>query len=71
MISGIVGLVIGVVLTVFYFSLATFFAVNAKALNTIEKGGQNGNKNVEDVTAVIDRRKGEDRRRGADRRKTG
>ena len=38
------GLMIGVVLTVLYFSLATFFAVNAKALNTIEKGGQNGNK---------------------------
>ena len=70
LIGGLAGLVIGVVLTILYFSLATFFAVNAKALNTIEKGVQHGHENAEDVTAVIDRRKGGDRRIG-DRRKTG
>jgi hypothetical protein len=32
MIGGLAGLVIGMVLTVFYFSLATFFAANAKVL---------------------------------------
>jgi hypothetical protein len=31
LIGGIIGLVMGVALTVFYFSLATFFAVQAKA----------------------------------------
>jgi len=65
LIGGLAGLVIGVVLTILYFSLATFFAVNAKALNTIEKGVRHGNENAGDVTAIIDRRK------GADRRKTG
>lgn len=46
LIGGIVGLVIGGALTVLYFSLATFFAVNAKALNTIEKGAENGKENA-------------------------
>ena len=45
---GGVGLVIGVVLTVFYFSLATFFAVQAKALKATQKGAENGNENAED-----------------------
>jgi fatty-acid desaturase len=40
LIGGFVGLVIGVVLAVFYFSLATFFAVNAKALDTIQKAAE-------------------------------
>jgi hypothetical protein len=64
LVGGLVGLVIGVVLTVFYFSLATFFAVNARALNTIEKGGEDGNEKVEGATAI-------DRRRTGDRRKAG
>jgi hypothetical protein len=62
LIGGLVGLVIGVVLTVLYSSLATFFAVHAKALNTIEKGAENGNENTEEANAVIDRRKAGDRR---------
>ena len=48
LIGGLVGLVIGVVLTVFYFSLATFFAVNAKALEATQKVAENGNENAED-----------------------
>jgi hypothetical protein len=63
LIGSLAGLVIGVVLTILYFSLATFFAVNAKALNTIEKGAHYFTENAEDVTAVIDRRKGGDRRK--------
>lgn len=63
LIGGLVGLVIGVVLTVLYFSLATFFAVQAKALNRIEEGAKNGNENVQDASVIIDRRKAGDRRR--------
>jgi hypothetical protein len=37
LIGGVVGLVIGVVLTVFYFSLAAFFTVQAKALDEQQK----------------------------------
>jgi hypothetical protein len=48
LIGGVVGLVIGVVLTVFYFSLATFFAVQAKALEATQKVAENGNENAED-----------------------
>jgi hypothetical protein len=48
LIGGLVGLAIGVVLTVFYFSLATFFAVNAKALQATQKVAENGNENAED-----------------------
>jgi hypothetical protein len=58
LVGGLVGLIIGVVLTVLYFSLATFFAVNAKALNTIEKGGENGNEKAEDATAIGRRKAG-------------
>ena len=63
LIGGLVGLVIGVVLTVLYFSLDTFFAVNAKARNTIETGAENGNENAEDATAIIDKRKAGDRKK--------
>jgi hypothetical protein len=38
----------GVAVTVFYFSLATFFAVNAKALQATQKVAENGNENAED-----------------------
>ena len=48
LIGGVVGLVIGVVLTVFYFSLATFFAVQAKALEATQKVAENGNENAKD-----------------------
>jgi hypothetical protein len=64
LIGGLIGLVIGVVLTVFYFSLATFFAVQAKALEAAQKGAESGN-------AIIDRRKAGDRRKGGDKRKAG
>jgi len=55
-IGGIIGLVIGVVLTVFYFSLATFFEVHAKALEAAQKRSGSGN-------AIVDRRRGGDRRK--------
>ena len=48
LIGGLVGLAIGVVLTVFYFSLATFFAVNAKALQATQKVAENGRENAQD-----------------------
>ena len=48
LIGGLIGLVIGVVLTVFYFSLATFFAVNAKALQATQKVAENGDENAGD-----------------------
>ena len=48
LIGGVVGLVIGVVLTVFYFSLATFFAVQAKALDEQKKAEEERNKNAQD-----------------------
>jgi hypothetical protein len=48
MIGGLVGLVIRVALTVFYFSLATFFAVNAKALEATQTAAENGNANSEE-----------------------
>jgi len=47
-----VGLVIGVVLTVFYFSLATFFAVQAKALQATQKAAENRNENSEDKSKL-------------------
>ena len=64
LIGGLIGLVIGVVLTVFYFSLATFFAVQEKALEAAQKRAESGN-------AIIDRRKAGDRRKGGDKRKAG
>ena len=48
LIGGFVGLMIGVALTVFYFSLATFFGVQAKALEATQKVAENGNENAED-----------------------
>lgn len=48
LIGGLVGLVIGVVLTAFYFSLATFFAVNAKALEATQKVAENGHENAKE-----------------------
>jgi len=48
LIGGVVGLVIGVVLTVFYFSLASFFAVQAKGLEATQKVADNGNEKAED-----------------------
>ena len=53
LIGGVIGLVMGVALTVFYFSLATFFAVQAKAA---QKKAESGN-------ATVDRRKTGDRRK--------
>ena len=48
LIGGVVGLVIGVVLTVFYFSLATFFGVQAKTLEATQKVAENGRENAQD-----------------------
>lgn len=48
LIGGLVGLVIGVVLTAFYFSLATFFAVNAKVLEATQKMAENGHENAKE-----------------------
>ena len=48
LIGGLVGLVIGVALTAFYFSLATFFAVNAKALQATQKVAENGHENAKE-----------------------
>lgn len=56
LIGGLVGLVIGVGLTVLYFALAEFFAVNARALNPSEEAEKNVKNNAEDATAK-DRRK--------------
>ena len=50
------GLAIGVGLTVLYFSLATFFAVNARAFNAEQKAAENRNDSAEDLIAT-DRRK--------------
>jgi hypothetical protein len=49
LIGGLVGLVIGVVLTVLYFSLATFFPVQAKVLRAAtQKVAENSNESAED-----------------------
>jgi hypothetical protein len=61
LIGGLMGLAIGVGLTVLYFSLATFFEVNAKALDAkaltknslsaIQKAAEKANEKAKDVTA--------------------
>ncbi len=56
LIGGLVGLIIGVALTVFYFSLATFFGANSKALSAVEKR-ENAKKNVADATATNKKKK--------------
>lgn len=48
LIGGVVGLVIGVVLTVFYFSLAAFFRVQARALDEHQKAEEERSKNAQD-----------------------
>ena len=58
LIGVLVGLVIGVGLTVFYFSLATFFAVQAKALNALQKAADKGTENAKDATATDKRKAG-------------
>lgn len=56
LIGGLVGLVIGVALTVFYFSLATFFETNAKALDAVQKV-ENAKKSAADATAPAPEKK--------------
>ena len=56
LIGGFVGLAIGVGLSILYFSLATFFAVNARALNAKQKVADNGNESAE-VSIARDGRK--------------
>jgi hypothetical protein len=68
LIGGLMGLAIGVGLTVLYFSLATFFEVNAKALDAkalsekafsaIEKAAEKGNEKAKDATAPDKRKAG-------------
>jgi hypothetical protein len=53
LIGSFCGFVIGVVLIVFYFSMATFFAVQARVL---QKAAEKNNENAEDAS-TIDRRK--------------
>lgn len=55
-IGGIIGLVIGVALTIFYFSMATFFEVKSKEHEAAQKWSGSSN-------ATVDRRKGGDRRK--------
>jgi hypothetical protein len=56
LIGGFVGLAIGVGLTILYFSLATFFAVNARALNGKKKAAENSNETAEDSIATESRK---------------
>jgi hypothetical protein len=68
LIGGLMGLATGVGLTVLYFSLATFFEVNAKAidakavtensLSAIQKTAVKGNEKAKDVTAPDKRKAG-------------
>jgi hypothetical protein len=53
LIGAFCGFVIGVVLTVFCFSMATFFAVQARVL---QKASEKNNENAEDAS-TMDRRK--------------
>jgi len=48
LIGGVVGLVLGVALTVFYFSMAAFFRVQARALDEQQKAEEERNKNAQD-----------------------
>jgi hypothetical protein len=68
LIGGLVGLAVGVGLTVVYFSLATFFEVNAKALdakarsekalNTIQQAAETGTEKARGATAPDQRKAG-------------
>jgi hypothetical protein len=58
LIGGLAGLAIGVGLTVLYFALAEFFAVNARALNTTQELEKNGKEKAEDATAMDKRKAG-------------
>ena len=58
-IGALVGLAIGVILTTFYFSLAHFFAVNARMSGTNTKNqrvAENASANTQDVTVTDKRR---------------
>ena len=60
LIGVVVGLVIGGGLTIFYFSLAHFFAVNATAADTFDKNqrvAENGSESAEGAT-VTDKKRG-------------
>ena len=54
LVGGLVGLVIGVVLTVLYFALATFFAGNARALEATQKAAENRKENVGEAATAND-----------------
>jgi hypothetical protein len=68
LIGGLMGLAVGVGLTVLYFSLGTFFEVNAKALDAkaltenslsaIQKAAEKANAKAKDVTAPDKRKAG-------------
>jgi hypothetical protein len=58
LIGGFVGLAIGVELTVLYFALAEFFAVNARVLNAKQKEAENGHWSAEDSLATDSRKAG-------------
>jgi hypothetical protein len=53
LIGGVVGLVIGAGLTIFYFSLTTFFRVHARTAHTFEtnqRAAENGSENARVAT---------------------
>jgi hypothetical protein len=52
LIGVVVGFIIGVVLTAFYFSLTTLFAVQAKALEAQQKAEEERNKDAQDAIAT-------------------
>jgi hypothetical protein len=56
LIGGLAGLVIGVAITVLYFSLVTFFGAQARGLNTIQEA-ENARKNAEGATAPKEQKK--------------
>jgi len=56
--GGLVGLAMGAGLTVLYFALAEFFAVNARALNAKHKATENGNENLEGSISMDERKVG-------------
>ena len=58
LIGGLLGLAIGVGLTVFYFSLATFFKAHAKALKAQQQAEENRHKQAEDATVIDKKRAG-------------
>ena len=58
LIGGLLGLALGVALTVVSFSLATFFDVNAKALNSDHRTVTKGDEHAHDASTIEERKAG-------------